>query len=68
MRVQSLFLGRRVPSRDFSALAGEGDRAAIRVWCSHIGGHLRTEITSGHVTDCRLREALESGKKAKKPL
>src|SRR5262249_14236946 len=32
------------------------------------GGHLHTEIKSEHVTDCRLRQALESGKKAKKPL
>jgi hypothetical protein len=31
------------------------------------GGHLHTEIKSEHVTNCRLRQALESGKKAKTP-
>jgi len=28
-----------------------------------LGGHLHTESKSGHETDCRLRQALESGKK-----
>src|SRR5215475_8899 len=31
-------------------------------------GHLPTEMKSEHATDCRLRQALESGKKAKTPL
>jgi hypothetical protein len=31
-------------------------------------GHLPTEIKSEHATDCRLRPALESGKKAQTPL
>jgi Transposase IS116/IS110/IS902 family len=30
----ALFLGRRGPYGDFSAIACEGDRASIRVWCS----------------------------------
>lgn len=51
----ALLLGRREPYGDCSALTCEGDRASIRVWCGPIGVHLRTEIKSGHVTDCRRR-------------
>src|SRR4029434_497691 len=32
------------------------------------GGHLPMEMKSEHATDCRLRQVLESGKKAKTPL
>jgi hypothetical protein len=32
------------------------------------GGHLPTEMQSAHATDCRRRQVLESGKKAKTPL
>ena len=45
-----------------------GDRASISVWCSHGGVHLLREIKSADETDGRRRHALESGKKAKKPL
>ena len=62
----ALFLGRRDPGVAFSALALAGDRASIRVWCSHIGGHLCPEITSGHATDARLRRVPAKRKKSKK--
>ena len=55
--------GRRLCTRHL-----EGDRASRRVWCSHGRVHLLREIKSADETDCRRREALESGKKAKKPL
>ena len=45
-----------------------GDRASRSVWCSHDGVHLRSEIKSADETDCRLRSALERGKKSQKPL
>src|SRR5215510_11060644 len=45
-----------------------GDRASRSVWCSHGEVHLRIEIKSANETDCRRRQALESGKKAKNPL
>jgi hypothetical protein len=41
------------------------DGTSIRVWGSPMGWHQHTEITSGHRTDGCLRQALESGKKAK---
>src|SRR5262249_12001849 len=59
------FLGRREPDRVGSALALAGDRAPIRAWCSPIGVHLGTEITSGQVTDDRLRRVPGRRKKAK---
>jgi hypothetical protein len=51
-----------------SALALAGDRASLRVWCSHLGVPLGTEIKSGHATDERLRRAPGRRKKSKKPL
>ena len=59
------FLGRRGPSMAFSALALTGDRASRRVWCSHIGVHLGTDITSGHATDDRRRRVPGRRKKSK---
>jgi hypothetical protein len=32
------------------------------------GWHLSTDMQAEHATDCRLRQGLESGKKAKTPL
>src|ERR671925_75159 len=48
-----------------SVLALTGDRAAIRVWCSHIRVHLSTESKSGHATDDRLRRVPGRRKKSK---
>jgi len=49
----------------FSALALTGDRASIRVWCSHIGVHLGTASTSGQTTDDRRRRVPGRRKKSK---
>jgi hypothetical protein len=40
-----------------------GASAARRVWCSTLRWHRCPAITSAHATDCRRRQALESGKK-----
>ena len=48
-----------------SVLALTGDRASIRVWCSHIRVHLGTESKSGHATDDRLRRVPGRRKKSK---
>src|SRR4029453_16981831 len=51
------------PPRDHAISLGtrhcHGDRASIRVWCSHSGVHLCIEITSEDATDGRLPSALE---------
>src|SRR5262245_7619160 len=57
------------PPRDKAPSLGtrhcHGDRASRSVWCSHDGVHLRLELKSANETDCRLRQTLEGGKKAK---
>jgi hypothetical protein len=55
----------RRPQR-FSARATPGATAPQYVFgAATRGGHLTREIKSEHATDCRLRQALQSGKKAK---
>jgi hypothetical protein len=62
----AFLLGRSGPWLACSALALPGDSASIRVWCSHLGGHLGTAITSGQATDARLRRAPGRRNKSKK--
>jgi hypothetical protein len=50
----------------FSALATEVVTEPHDVFgAATLGGHLSRDIQSEHETDCRLRQALQSGKKAK---
>ena len=62
----TLFLGRRGYPQWFSALATEVVTEPQYVFgAATLGWHLHTEIKSEHEADCRLRQALESGKKGK---
>jgi hypothetical protein len=55
----------RITSTVLCSRHARGDGASISVWCSPVGWHQCTEIKSEHETDGCLRQALESGKKAK---
>jgi hypothetical protein len=56
----------RIPATRLCTRHKSGDGTSIRVWCSHVGWPLHTEIKSGHSTDGRLRRHSHGGKKFKK--
>jgi hypothetical protein len=58
----------RIPATRLCNRHAGDEGTAIRVWGSHLGGHPKTEITSGHDTVCSQRQESNGGKKTKKPL